>query len=198
MDQNTIFRIIVAIIILVSFSISAYFRRKAQSQSQDNIDRRQEGGITMVVLRFGGLLVWLSVLAFITYPPAITWSTVGLPEWARWLGVAGAVTSAIMLVWMFTSLDVNITDSVSTRQEHRLVTEGPYRWIRHPLYTFGALLFLSISLVIGSWFIPLIGIPTYAFLVNRTGIEEKMLHERFGEQYQHYTEQTGRFFPRLG
>jgi protein-S-isoprenylcysteine O-methyltransferase Ste14 len=198
MDQNTIFRIIVAVIILVSFSISAYFRRKAQAQSQDRIDRRQEGSATMVVLRFGGLLVWLTVLAFIIYPPAISWSTVDLPAWMRWLGFAGAATAALLLVWMFTSLGLNITDSVSTRQEHKLVTVGPYRWIRHPLYTFGALLFLSISFIIGSWFIPLIGIPTYAFLVNRTVIEEQMLHERFGEQYQQYTERTGRFFPRLG
>lgn len=198
MEQDTIFRIIVAVIILVSFSISTYFRRKAHSHSQDRIDRRQEGSTTMVVLRFGGLLVWLTVMAFIIYPPAISWSTVEVPAWMRWLGVAGAATAALLLVWMLTSLGLNITDSVSIRQEHRLVTEGAYRWIRHPLYTFGALLFLSISLVIGSWFIPLIGIPTYAFLVNRTAIEEQNLHERFGEQYQQYTERTGRFFPRLG
>ena len=144
------------------------------------------------------LLVWLTVLAFIIYPPAISWSTLELATWIRWLGVAGSVTAALLLVWMFNSLGKNITDSVSTRQEHRLVTEGPYRWIRHPLYTFGALLFLSVSLIIDSWFIPLIGITTYAFLVHRTGIEEKMLHERFGEQYQQYTERTGRFFPRFG
>jgi len=44
---------------------------------------------------------------------------------------------------------------------------------------------------------PLLGIPTYAILVHRTGAEEKMLHERFGEQYQRYAEQTGRFLPRF-
>jgi protein-S-isoprenylcysteine O-methyltransferase Ste14 len=99
---------------------------------------------------------------------------------------------------MFISLGMNITDSVTTRREHELVTSGPYRWIRHPLYTFGALLFLSLSLVMGNWLIVLLGIPTYAILVHRTGIEEEKLKDRFGEQYKRYTKRTGRFFPRFG
>ena len=197
MNENLIFRIIVTTMILVSLSISIYFRRKAQIQSPDKIDRRQEGSITMIALRIGGLMIWLTVLAYIIYPPAISWVTISLSSWIRWLGVAGSITAALILAWMFTSLGMNITDSVATRQEHKLVTEGPFRWIRHPLYTFGALLFISLSLIIGTWIIPLLGIPTYAILVHRTGVEEKKLHDRFGEQYQRYAEQTGRFLPRF-
>jgi len=198
MDENSIFRIIVSTIILVSLSISFYFRRKAQIQSQDKIDRRQEGCITMSALRVGGLMIWLTVLAYIIYPPLISWATISLPSWIQWLGVAGGITAALLLAWMFTSLGMNITDSVVTRQEHKLVTKGPYRWIRHPLYSFGALLFLSLSLIMGTWIIPLLGIPTYAILVQRTGVEEKTLHDRFGDRYQRYADQTGRFFPRFG
>lgn len=197
MDENIIFRIIVTAIILVSLSISIYFRRKAQSESQDEIDHRQEGSATMVALRIGGLLVWFTVFAYIFYPPAISWASVSLPSWIRWLGVAGSIVAALLLGWMFASLGMNITDSVTTRRDHKLVTSGPYRWIRHPLYTFGALLFLSISLIMGSWLIPLMGFPTLAILIYRTGIEEKKLQDRFGEQYHLYTERTGRFFPRL-
>ena len=198
MNENTIFRILVATIILISLSVSIYFRRKAQSSSRDEIDRRQEGSITMVGLRIGGLMIWLSVIAFIIYPPAISWAALSLPSWVRWLGVAGSITAALLLVWMFISLGMNITDSVTTRHEHKLVTRGPYRWIRHPLYTLGALLFLSLSLIMGTWLIPLLGIPSYGILIHRTGIEEKMLQDRFGEQYRQYSERTGRFFPRLG
>lgn len=197
MDENIIFRIIVSVIILVSLSISIYFRRKAQRDSQDEIDRRQEGSATMVGLRIGGLLVWFTVFAYIFSPAAISWASVSLPSWTRWLGVAGSVAAALLLVWMFTSLRTNITDSVTTRRDHNLVTGGPYRWIRHPMYTFGALLFLSISLIMGSWLIPLLGIPTYVILIHRTGIEEQKLQDQFGEQYQLYTERTGRFLPRL-
>jgi protein-S-isoprenylcysteine O-methyltransferase Ste14 len=116
----------------------------------------------------------------------------------RWLGVAGSIISSLLLIWMFRSLGSNITDSVTIRKEHRLVTEGPYRWIRHPLYTFGGMLFLSLSLVMGTWLIPLIGIPTYTILVHRTGIEEAQLQDRFGEEYHQYSLRTGRFLPRFG
>jgi protein-S-isoprenylcysteine O-methyltransferase len=98
---------------------------------------------------------------------------------------------------MFRSLGKNITDTVIIRREHSLITHGPYRWIRHPLYTFGALLFLSLSLVTQIWLIPLLVVPTFAILLQRTTIEEKALQERFGEEYTQYSQRTGRFFPRL-
>jgi protein-S-isoprenylcysteine O-methyltransferase Ste14 len=197
MDEDIIFRILVTVIILGSLSVSIYFRRKAQNLSKDEIDHRQEGSVTMVVLRIGGLLIWLTVFAYIIYPPAISWVTIPLASWIRWLGVVGSAAAALLLVWMFTSLGMNITDSVTTRRDHNLITNGPYRWIRHPLYTFGGLLFLAISLIMGTWLIPLLGIPTFAILIHRTDIEETKLLDRFGEQYQRYTERTGRFIPRL-
>ena len=152
----------------------------------------------MFMLRIGGLMIWLSVISYIFYPAAVFWSLITFPSWMVWIGAAASAVSVFLLVWMFTSLGKNITDSVSIREEHSLITSGPYRYIRHPLYVFGALLFLSISLIMGSWFIPLVGIPTYAILIYRTGIEEEMLTERFGNKYTQYMQRTGRFFPRLG
>ena len=93
---------------------------------------------------------------------------------------------------------MNITDTVVTRREHKLVTNGPYRWIRHPLYTFGSLFFLCLSLVSANWLILLLVIPTFTILVQRTSIEEQALQERFGKEYLRYSARTGRFFPRLG
>ena len=198
MDENLIFRIIVIAMMLSAFIVSAYHRRKAQQSSGDEIDRRKEGDFIMIALRIGGGLIWLLILAYMIYPPAVAWATIPLPSWLRWLGVLGGFAALILLIWMFRSLGMNITDTVVTRKDHSLVTHGPYRWIRHPLYTFGALLFLSLSLVTQIWLIPLLAIPTMAILVQRTSIEEKTLQNRFGEEYIQYSERTGRFFPRLG
>jgi protein-S-isoprenylcysteine O-methyltransferase Ste14 len=198
MDQELLFRLIMGTIIFISASISIYFRITAQKRSQDQINRRLEGGFTMIALRLSGLLIWLTIFVYLIYPPAISWAILPLPAWLRWLGVAGGITSALLLAWMFRSLGMNITDSVSTRRNHNLVTEGPYRWVRHPLYTFGGLLFLSISMIMSTWLVPLLGIPTYVLLINRTSIEEKQLQDRFGEEYLEYSQRTGRFLPRLG
>lgn len=198
MNENLIFRIIIIALFVSAFSVSIYYRRKAQRSSGDEIDRRQEGGFIMVALRIGGGLIWLAILAYMIYPPAITWASLTLPTWLRWFGVVVAITAVFLLFWMFRSLGMNITDTVVTRRDHTLITDGPYRWIRHPLYTFGSLFFISLSLVTGIWLIPLLAIPTFAILIQRTSIEERALQERFGDEYLRYSERTGRFFPRFG
>jgi protein-S-isoprenylcysteine O-methyltransferase Ste14 len=198
MDENLVFRIIVITLVLSVLAISIYFRRKAQQSSGERIDRRQEGDFIMFALRIGGGLLWLTILAYMIYPPLISWAFFPLPSWMRWLGVLGGFAALILLFWMFRSLGMNITDTVVTRSEHTLITEGPYRWIRHPLYTFGGLFFLCLTLITTIWLVPLIAIPTFAILMKRTSIEEHALQERFGDEYRCYSESTGRFFPHIG
>ncbi len=136
MDENLVFRTIVIALIVTSLTISIYFRRKAQQFSADQIDRRHEGDFIMIALRIGGGLTWLTIFAYLIYPPAIAWATLPLPGRIRWLGVLGGFAAVIMLIWMFRSLGTNITDTVVTHRAHTLITNGPYRWIRHPLYSF--------------------------------------------------------------
>jgi protein-S-isoprenylcysteine O-methyltransferase Ste14 len=95
-------------------------------------------------------------------------------------------------------MGANITDTVVTRRAHTLITNGPYRWIRHPLYSFGGLLFLCMSLVTSIWLIPLLAIPTSVILIQRTSIEEQILRSRFDDEYQRYSGRTGRYFLRIG
>ena len=75
MNENLIFRIIIITLFVSAFSVSIYYRRKAQRSSGDEIDRRQEGGFIMVALRIGGGLIWLAILAYMIYPAAITWAS---------------------------------------------------------------------------------------------------------------------------
>lgn len=198
MSQNVIFRLITFLLFIIPLSVSVYNRSKAQKTSGDQINRRQEGDFVMIALRLSGILLWLSIIAYIVYPPTVGWATIPLPIWLRWIGVLGGIIAVGLLIWMFSSLGINITDTVVTRQKHTLVTHGPYHWIRHPLYTFGAFFYLSLSLISSLWIIPLLGIPAFAILIKRTSIEEESLNARFGEDYQQYTQRTGRFLPRLG
>lgn len=197
MNNELLFRIIMFTLFITSLSVSIYFRRKAQISSGDKIDRRQEGKFTMISLRIGGILTWLTIIAYMIYPPLVSWASYHSPDWVRWIGVGTGVVAVMLLIWMFRSLGMNITDSVTIRGSHSLVTHGPYRWIRHPLYTFGFLLFLSFSLITDNWLVLVFGIPTFGILLWRTKIEEATLQERFGDEYQIYTERTGRFLPRL-
>jgi protein-S-isoprenylcysteine O-methyltransferase Ste14 len=109
MNEVLTFRVIVIALIVTSLAVSIYFRRKAQQSSGDQIDRRQEGNFIMIALRIGGGLTWLTIFAYMVYPPAIAWATLLLSGWLRWLGVLGGFAAVILLIWMFRSLGMNIT-----------------------------------------------------------------------------------------
>lgn len=122
-------------------------------------------------------------------PPARMGSPTGLP--LRLLFVAS-------FHWMFRNLGHNITPTSMPREDATLVTTGPYRWIRHPMYTFSLLMFLSLSLLTASWFIAIGGMGAFILLALRSRIEEERLIDKFGEAYRAYMKRTGRFFPRIG
>jgi protein-S-isoprenylcysteine O-methyltransferase Ste14 len=184
-------------LLFIALSVSAYFRTKARRTSPERISRREEGKFLLVALRLGGLMLMISVLAYAINPAWMAWSTLPLPVWVRWLGVLGGLISIPLVMWMFRSLGTNVTDTVVTRREASLVTYGPYRYIRHPLYTFGALFYFSLSLIAASWWIALLSVLALLLLSLRTPIEEAKLIERFGDDYRQYMERTGRFFPKL-
>ena len=108
------------------------------------------------------------------------------------------LVAAGLFVWTFRSLGKNLTDTVVTRQQHTLVQHGPYRWIRHPLYSSAALLIAALSLIAANWFFFAVGAALLCVLIMRTRTEEENLVARFGDSYRQYMERTGRFVPRIG
>jgi protein-S-isoprenylcysteine O-methyltransferase Ste14 len=197
MNEN-IFRILAAIVLFTGVGISSYFRRKADRDSGEKISRRVDGSAMMTMIRIGGLLLWLSPLVYLINPHWMTWSKVGLPEWARWLGVAIGVLCVVGIYWLFSSIGSGITPTSATRKQHTLVTSGPYRWVRHPLYTVGSSMFVAFGMMADNWFIAGLGILTFILMAARTPKEEANLIEKFGDEYREYMKRTGRFLPKLG
>lgn len=76
----------------------------------------------------------VSLIAFLIDPSDMAWSSLPLPAWARWAGVAVSAMGGGLLTWTLVRLGPNLTDTVVTRREHTLVTRGPYRFVRHPFY----------------------------------------------------------------
>ena len=196
MNENT-FRILAGLIFFTGFGISAYFRRKADKDTSETVSRKVDGTAMMTIIRIGGLALWLSPLVYLVNPQWMTWSKIGLPEWVRTLGVGTGVFSTIGIYWLFSSIGSGITPTSATRTEHKLVTNGIYRYIRHPLYTFGSSMFISFGMMADNWFIAALGIFTFAIMAIRTPQEEANLIKKFGDEYREYMERTGRYFPKL-
>ena len=130
MQDELIFRVILVLGFVAVFPVALYHRLKANA-SKDKLDRRQEGLFILLTLRPVALIKMMGTLAWLIHPAWMAWSSVGLPPWLRWIGVPLGVMAATLLIVTFRSLGTNITDTVVTRARHTLVTDGPYRWVRH-------------------------------------------------------------------
>lgn len=197
MNEN-IFRIFAGIAFISAMTISGYFRSKADKETGEKVSRSVDGNALMTIIRIGGLILWLSPITYLINPNWMEWSKIGLPAWARWLGVGIEIFCVYGFYWLFSSIGSGITATSATRKEHTLSTSGPYRWIRHPLYTFGAAFFIAFGTIADNWFIASLGILTFIIMAIRTPKEEANLIEKFGNEYKEYMKRTGRFLPKIG
>ena len=197
MNEN-IFRILAALILFTCMGISIYYRSKADKETGEKISRKVDGTALMTAIRIGGLILWLSPFVYVINPRWMAWSKVGLPDSVRWLGVGIGILCIFGIYWLFSSIGSGITPTSATRKEHKLVTNGIYRYIRHPLYTFGSSMFVAFGMMADSWLVAALGILTFILMAIRTPKEEANLIEKFGDDYREYMKHTGRFFPKFG
>ena len=197
MTDDQIFRATLIGVFLLVIPIGAYHRVQSQ-KTREKLDRRQEGVFILATLRPLGFACWLAVVVWMINPGWMHWSAYSSPSWTRSIGAVLFILGCALMIWTFRSLGTNLTDTVVTRQVHTLVSHGPYRWIRHPLYSSTLLLTTGIGLATANWFILGTGVLVFAIIVLRTSIEERHLLARFGEDYRAYMERTGRFLPKGG
>ena len=196
MNSETIFQYLVILLFTVGAVIGFSHRYKAQ-KAGGGVSHKEEGLPILIALRLTGLAVWLSLFTYMINPAWMNWSSLPLPIWLRWLGVCVIVLALPLLYWLFRSIGNNITDTVATRKGHQLVTHGPYRWVRHPLYSVGTVLFFSFGVVAANWFIISMSVLGLILLLIRLPREEAELVKTFGDAYRQYTQQTGRLLPKF-
>jgi protein-S-isoprenylcysteine O-methyltransferase Ste14 len=189
------FRLALLLLIVVFLPIAAYYRHR--SYTGEPIDRWQEGAFILFGLRLSAAPLLVAAVAWLINPDWMAWSSFPAPLWLRWVGVGIGVCWGLLLVWTFYHLGKNLTDTVVTRKEHSLVTDGPYRFVRHPFYLSGLLGVIGAGLIMANWFMFLMAVVPGAFIAARTPIEERKLVERFGAEYEEYQRRVGQFFPRL-
>ena len=156
-----------------------------------------EGLLVAAPLR---LLLVASVVGMVVYlvnPARMAWSTIPLPLWMRWLGFPVGLCAIFLVHWVLKSLGQNFSTSLTIKEKQTLVTHGPYRRVRHPMYTAFILLWVAFLLLSANWFIGFTGIVAFVWTtVIRTPKEEEMMFDRFGEEYLAYKQRTGRYLPR--
>ena len=104
----------------------------------------------------------------------------------------------VFAVWARIVLGANWSGTVTITSGHNLIRRGPYRWIRHPIYT-GLLISLVGTLTLQGEVRAFLGFAFALFaLYRKAKREEQFLSDEFGEGFAEHTKQTGMFLPRFG
>jgi len=197
MENETAFRIILPAMLILFIAHRGYYTKKYGDADRNTLKKRDEGWTTKLagMLGFTG---FIALLVYVFYPDWISWASISFPLWVRWAGIGIALTGFTLLQWAQTTLGKNWSDTPRMMREQSLVISGPYRWIRHPIYTAFVLILSSTIFVSANWLIGLSWISmTILEIASRIQYEESLMVEYFGAQYQTYMKKTGRLLPRL-
>lgn len=128
------------------------------------------------------------------------WLRIRLFPRAEWIDVAGVVVTAAgvaLAIWARFYLGQNWSSAVSVKVGHELIRSGPYRWVRHPIYT-GLLLGMVGTAVVRGQVRGLLGIALLlAGFWVKLGLEEQFMRQTFGEEYEEYSRKTGALVPKF-
>ena len=110
-------------------------------------------------------------------------------------GAALVVAGMLFSVWARVYLGRNWSGVVTLKEGHELIRGGPYRWVRHPIYS-GLLLAIAGSAVArGEWRGLLALVIAFAALWRKLRLEERWLGEAFGERYAAYRGEVAALIP---
>jgi protein-S-isoprenylcysteine O-methyltransferase len=100
--------------------------------------------------------------------------------------------------WAVRSLGRFFSTHVTIQDRHQLITDGPYRWIRHPAYSGLLIALAAAGLAMGDMvaLLVLTVLPFFAFK-SRIEVEEQKLAKRFGSRFLDYSNKTNKILPRL-
>jgi len=111
------------------------------------------------------------------------------------IGLALAMTGAALALVSRALLGRNWSATVQLKHGHELVTDGPYRLVRHPIYTGLLTLFLGNAVMVGDWRGLLAVAIVFVSFWRKSRLEEVWLAERFGEPYRAYQARTKALIP---
>lgn len=176
-------------IVFAAFWLISAFRRKKTKKRENWSDR-------------AGYVIPLVVAWMVLERPELRHTFLGArfaPDTASiaWLGVALTALGVFIACWSRVHLGSNWSGTVTLKEGHELIRTGPYRNIRHPIYT-GILLAMLGSAVAQGEIRTLIavGISWLSFYIKARR-EEQFLREEFGPRFDEHSRHTGMFLPRF-
>lgn len=115
--------------------------------------------------------------------------------WTFWLGAALTLAGLLFAVWAREHLGRNWSRSVTIKEDHELITSGPYAVVRHPIYTGILTGFLGTAIAISQVRGPIVLVLIFLVFWMKLRMEEQWMRSQFGETYAMYADRTFALVP---
>ena len=170
-----------------------YARRSRREKIQRSDRGLRESALLLISLTGLGILPFVYVATGMPRFAAYTFHPI-----QAWLGLFVAIAASVIFHLTHRALGRNWSISLDVREDHRLVTDGIYTRVRHPMYSAFWLWAIAQALLLPNWVAGFSGLVGFGILFfGRIAREERMMLETFGDDYRAYMARTGRIFPSI-
>ena len=140
----------------------------------------------------------LAIFAAFGIAAAVPSATLAHGVWLFWVGVSAIIGGSLLRRHCWRMLGTSFTGAVIVKLDQAVVDRCAYRYVRHPSYTAGAILFLGIGLALANWISLMVLLAAVSIVYGyRVGVEERALLAVIGDPYRRYMRRTKRFVPFL-
>jgi protein-S-isoprenylcysteine O-methyltransferase Ste14 len=195
MAPDRVAQIVFCAVIGCWFGFAAVFLVRKRPPRKEETKRNRVAGLGIFLQSLGYFTVWFWSRQWSSFRPIAP-----MPQAVEIVLGVFTVAAAAGSVWLVLAAVRTLGKqwAIAARlvEGHKLITEGPYRWVRNPIYTgmFGML--LATGLAMSQWIVLPPAIALFAVgTVIRVRSEEKLLREAFGEEFEQYTRRVPAVLP---
>jgi protein-S-isoprenylcysteine O-methyltransferase Ste14 len=147
------------------------------------------------VVKVAVILLMYGALVFLPFADRRDIGVMFESQAARWPGLVLVGLGFALIFWSGFALGRFYSADVTIQKDHRLVTIGPYRRIRHPRYLGALFVAIGLAILFRSWIGLAVSVPFLGVILFRIKDEEVVLHQEFGQEWEAYCKRSWRLIP---
>ena len=190
MVLNDLVQLVIILWVLSEILLSIFMRARGGSGGDQVQDR------SSFFVLYGGIFLGVA-LAIVIRNIGPVWAHIDLNFYVlNVLALVFLLGGMAWRTWAILTLGRFFTTNVAVRTGHRVIRQGPYRWMRHPSYTGGLTTFFGLGLALANWLsLVVLMVMMVTVYIYRMNVEEKVLIVALGDEYLEYARQTKRLIP---
>lgn len=168
--------------LIFAIVVAACLWQPAYKPVDTKVPERDHGTATQIVWSvYTAMIVSVAEAAYFRFPEAFVWDNITS------VGLILALMGFGLRTWAFITLGRHFTWHITVYEDHKVITDGPYRLVRHPGYTGAWMLYSAIPLMLHSWVALAISVVLqFIAYSRRIKYEEAELRSKLGADYEQY------------